>query len=145
MQPSQHGEEWQLRCEGNAFSSALRRLVPSIRARRFHKRKAWPHVQGGLLIVEIDRGVVELPATGNWLETVAIICRDLYVLTKCVPPRKDSVLIGFRDEKLRISFPGLKWACPATLEAPPTSFISPIDSTYLRPSKKRTSTEGTSS
>jgi hypothetical protein len=130
-------EEWQLECEQSAFSGALRQLVPSIRAARFHKRKAWFRLSRGSLIVEIDRGAAELAAIGNWPETVAIVCRDLYVLTRCIPRKKGTVSISFRDAKLRVSSVGLKWMCSASLETPPTSFIAATNSTYLRPRKRK--------
>lgn len=122
---------WQLECELDDLDGALRQFLPSIRATRFHNRKAWFRASGGLLIIEIDRGRVELAATGDWPGTVAILCRDLFVLSKGILRRKGVAWIGFRDAKLRISSPGLKWMCSAALDVLPTSFISRMNAPQM--------------
>jgi hypothetical protein len=137
MEPGCLIEQWQLDCELSGFSGALRQFVPAIRAVRFHKRKAWLRLSGRTLIIEIDRGAANLAATGSWPESVAILCRDLYVLTRCIPRKKGAVSIAFREGKLRVSTLGLKWMCPASLETPSASFISTANSTRLRPRKRK--------
>jgi hypothetical protein len=137
MNSNEQPLEWRVQCELGALSDALRRFVPSVRAERFHKRKAWLRLSGGLLNIEIDRGSVDLAATGRWHDTVAILCRDLYVLTRCLPRRKGTISIAFLEDKLRVSSVGLKWTCPASLEAPPASFISTTNSTHLRARKRK--------
>jgi guanosine-3',5'-bis(diphosphate) 3'-pyrophosphohydrolase len=127
---------WQLGCDLRALRAAARRFDPAIRAARYHRRSAWLRYAAGMLIIEIDRGAVEIAAVGTWPATVSIRCGDLYKLGKILPQKQCEASLGFSELKLRIVAPGFKWNCPATLETPPASFSSDIDSTRLRPRKK---------
>jgi hypothetical protein len=113
------------------------RFIPAIRAARFHKRQAWLRRCGNSLIVEIDRGAVELSASGAWSKTVAVRCGSLFRLIGRLPSKPGVVTLDFREGKLCVDVLGNTWKCPATLEDPPEAFVSPTDSTYLRPRKKK--------
>jgi guanosine-3',5'-bis(diphosphate) 3'-pyrophosphohydrolase len=130
------GIAWQLGCDLRGLRAAALRFEPAIRATRFHKRSAWFSFNAGMLIVEIDRGAVEIAATGAWPATVSIRCGDLYKLSKILPQTQDDVRLGFSESKLSIVAPQFKWTCPAKLETPPASFHSDHDSTHLRPRKR---------
>jgi hypothetical protein len=127
---------WQLECELNALSEALRQFSPSVRAARFHKREAWFRFAEGLLVIEIDRGATQIAASGKWPATLAILCGHLYLLSKCLPRKPGTAVLSFRKVKLCISGPGFKWNCPASIGDPPASFTSTVDSTRLWPGKK---------
>jgi hypothetical protein len=127
---------WKLACDLGDLATAARRFEPATRAGRFHKRSAWFSYAAQVLTIEIDRGEVQIPAAGTWPETVSIRRGDLYKLGVILRQKQGEVYLGFIQSKLRVVAPGLTWSCQATLQTPPASFQSDLNSTRLRRRKR---------
>lgn len=114
-----HGFE--LILERMELMGALKRLRPSIRAKRYQVRPAWLWFADGRLTLEIERGAVVLTGKGNWKDFVEITCAALRILDRSLP-EGDPLTLTFADRKVTVAGVRSKWSCPARQRAPAEEF-----------------------